>query len=472
VAVAAVAAATAPAAATTGTAAATAEGTAPTSSRAEPSGSAERPGRVGPLALALLCILYVALAVLPAAPGSNLVLAVEHGGGSPDWLLGPLRFGGLDGADGPLAGPLFYAGLWVALALYAVVLVRVRDLGPRLVLGAIAALHVLFLLAPPLLSQDVFSYIAYARLGVEHSLDPYTHAPVDIRGDAVFPYAGSRGAESVYGPLFTLLTYPLAPLGVAGAYWVLKLVAALASLGVVALVWRAAQRLGRDPLPAVAFVGLNPLLLVHDVAGAHNETLVVLLTTAGLAAWAAGSPRAATGWSTAAAGLKASAGLVVPFLIAAARPRWLAALGAAVAVGVGIVLVALAGFGTNALDALGVLSSNQDRTSSWSFPYKTAELLGALLPGDRLDYRGVTRAAYGLAFGGVLVWLLLRTWRGASPLAAAGWATLAILVASAWLVPWYVLWLLPLAALAGDRRLVWASVALCAWMLPIAIPLD
>jgi hypothetical protein len=53
----------------------------------------------------------------------------------------------------------------------------------------------------------------------------------------------------------------------------------------------------------------------------------------------------------------------------------------------------------------------------------------------------------------------------------AGWATLAILVASAWLVPWYVLWLLPLAALANDRRLWWATLALCAWMLPIAIPL-
>jgi hypothetical protein len=162
----------------------------------------------------------------------------------------------------------------------------------------------------------------------------------------------------------------------------------------------------------------------------------------------------------------------VPFLVAAARPRWLPALAAAVAVGLGIVVLALAGFGTNALDALGVLSSNQDRTSSWSFPYKAAELLGALLPGDRLDYRDGTRVAFGLGFGAVLVGLLWRTWRGANPIAMAGWATLAILVASAWLVPWYVLWLLPLAALAGDRRLTWATVALCAWMLPIAIPLD
>jgi alpha-1,6-mannosyltransferase len=442
------------------------------SAGAAPAG-ATRGGRLAPGALALgaLCLLYVALAALPAAPGSNLVLAVEHGGGSPGWLLGPLRFAGLDGASGPLGGPLFYAGLWLALALYAVVLLRAADVSRRLALWAIVGLHLLFLLAPPLLSQDVFSYIAYSRLGVEHSLDPYTHAPVDIPADRVYPYAGSKGAESVYGPAFTLLTYPLSPLGVPAALWILKALAALASLGIVALVWRTAQRLGRDPLPAALFVGLNPLLLVHDVGGAHNETLVVLLTTAGLAGWAAGSPRAASTWATAAAGFKASAGLVVPFLIAGARERWRGALIAAIAAGLGIVVLALAGFGTNALDALGVLSSNQDRTSSWSFPYKTAELLAALLPGDRLDYRGAVRAAYGIAFGGVLLWLLVRTWRGADPIRMAGWATLAILVASAWLVPWYVLWLLPLAALADDRRLVWATVALCAWMLPIAIPL-
>jgi hypothetical protein len=132
---------------------------------------------------------------------------------------------------------------------------------------------------------------------------------------------------------------------------------------------------------------------------------------------------------------------------------------------------ALIGFGTHALDALGFLSSNQGRTSRWSLPYKTAQLLGAVLPGDRLDYRTAARVLYGVAFGGVFLWLLRRTWRGENPVRAAGWATFTILVASAWLVPWYVLWLLPLAALAGDRRLTAASVALCAWMLAIAVPL-
>src|SRR5205085_7247691 len=160
------------------------------------------------------------------------------------------------GASGSSPGPLFYAGLWVALVLYAVVLVRTADIPRRAAIWTIAGLHVLFLLAPPLLSQDVFSYIAYARLGVEHGLSPYTHSPVDIPMDAVFAFAGSKSAVSVYGPAFTLLTYPLAAPGVPAAYWVLKVIAAGASLGVVALVWRAAERLGRDPLRPAPFVGL------------------------------------------------------------------------------------------------------------------------------------------------------------------------------------------------------------------------
>ena len=42
----------------------------------------------------------------------------------------------------------------------------------------------------------------------------------------------------------------------------------------------------------------------------------------------------------------------------------------------------------DALDALGLLSDNQERSSRWSFPYKTAQLLGALLPGERLELSG------------------------------------------------------------------------------------
>jgi hypothetical protein len=73
------------------------------------------------VALGALVVVYALMAALPAHRGSNLILATEPppdgAGASPGWLLGPLQFAGAPGADGPLAGPLFYAGLWVALLL-------------------------------------------------------------------------------------------------------------------------------------------------------------------------------------------------------------------------------------------------------------------------------------------------------------------------------------------------------------------
>jgi alpha-1,6-mannosyltransferase len=80
------------------------------------------------------------------------------------------------------------------------------------------------------------------------------------------------------------------------------------------------------------------------------------------------------------------------------------------------------------------------------------------------------RALFGLAFAAFAAWTLWRTWRGADPVRMAAWATFAILVASAWLVPWYLLWLLPLAALARDRWLTVATVALSGWVLAIGVP--
>ena len=61
---------------------------------------------------------------------------------------------------------------------------------------------------------------------------------------------------------------------------------------------------------------------------------------------------------------------------------------------------------------------------------------------------------FAVAFVVVLALLLYRAYR-AGPgshywIEATGWATIALLVASAWLVPWYAIWFLPLAALSGE----------------------
>jgi hypothetical protein len=52
-------------------------------------------------------------------------------------------------------------------------------------------------------------------------------------------------------------------------------------------------------------------------------------------------------------------------------------------------------------------------------------------------------------------------WRGQLDwIDGAGWATAALLVAASSLLPWYVCWLLPLAALATDRRLFKVALAI------------
>jgi hypothetical protein len=48
---------------------------------------------------------------------------------------------------------------------------------------------------------------------------------------------------------------------------------------------------------------------------------------------------------------------------------------------------------------------------------------------------------------------------------ACGWATVALLVSLSWVLPWYVLWLLPLAALSGSRRLRVVAIVLGAYLI-------
>jgi hypothetical protein len=402
---------------------------------------------------------------------------------SPDWLLGPWRAFGASGADGELAGPLFYTGLWLAMAAYVVVLAGARSIGPRLAIGAIVGFHVLFLLAPPLLSQDVFSYISYARLDVVHSLNPYTHSPDAVPTDAAFTFAGSKDFTSAYGPLFTVGTYPLAKLSVPAAFWTLKTVAALASLGIVALAWKCAERLGRDPVFVALAIGLNPLVLVHVVGGAHNDALVVLVLIGAVTAALYGARSDAVGrtrerlagfLNAIAAGIKASAGLMLPFLVLGARRRAAVITGAVLAA-LGIVAVSLIAFGGDALDAFGLIGENQNRTSRWSLPQRSADGIANLINASPDSVVDFTRAGFGLAFVVVLALLLHRTWKSPAGssywLTATGWATLSLLIASSWLVPWYAIWLLPFAALSASRTLLVATLALCAYMLVIAVPL-
>lgn len=409
------------------------------------------------------------LAVAPAVEGSRVVLATA--GGSPHWLLGVWRFAGSGALSGPDAGWIYYRVLIAASVLYGLLVMLAPQLASRTLWTAVIGLHAVFLLAPPLLSQDVFSYIAYARLGVEHGMNPYAHRPFDIPRDPVFGFAGSKDAVDVYGPFFTLFIYPLALLSVPVAFWTLKIVAAAASLGLVKTVRSIADRVGASGNRAIAVVGLCPATLVHVVGGAHNEALTMLVMFGGIALALRERERLGGFVATLAAGVKASALVPLPFMLAATREKTRMLTGMAIAALL-TPLTALTVFGGDALNGLNLLSSNQNRTSRYSLPQVTVDGLGRVFDSlDRAAAIDVVRGLYVLILAAAVVALLIRSWRLPETwIANAGWATLGVLLATAWLVPWYVLWLLPFAALSRDRRLIAATVVFAGYTMAIAIP--
>jgi glycosyl transferase family 87 len=327
----------------------------------------------------------------------------------------------------------------------------------RWAIALVAALQLIVFAGPILISTDVFSYIAYARMAVEHGLNPYTHGPIAIHHDPIYRYVGRDWdrVATAYGPLYTLLSYPLAPLGVVGALWGMKLEALLASAGTLALTWRCARARGLDPVLAILVVGANPLYVLYALGGAHNDLIMMLAMMAAVSLMVIGTPSrrregGAAMWVVAGALTKATVAVLLPFMILSKRSL-APVLGAAAAVALGA-LIGYAAFGIHGIDVVAALNRDAAFVSSDSFATEIAHLLGK--PGVFPVDHDLLKAALVL----IVVHLLWRTWRGYDWVAASGWALLAISVTSTWLLAWYILWPLPLAVVTRDRRLLVATL--------------
>ncbi len=69
----------------------------------------------------------------------------------------------------------------------------------------------------------------------------------------------------------------------------------------------------------------------------------------------------------------------------------------------------------------------------------------------------------------VALLMIARAWRGGDWITAAGWAFLALIASIASLAPWYLVWLLPLAALRSQPGA--GAAALLATLISIAVHL-
>jgi hypothetical protein len=349
-------------------------------------------------------------------------------------------------------------------------------------------------LAPPMFSRDVYSYLAQGQL-VGRGLDAYAVGPAAL--GAGNPLAAQvhplwMHTPAPYGPVF--LAVAAVVVWVTGTHLVagvlgMRLVALMSVAVLAVVVPRLAPRCRIDPGLAVWLGVLNPLVLVHVVAGAHNDALMIaLLMTGLLLASGHRRSRSAPSWRmapavvlvTLAALVKAPAALALAYLAhlwavrLGGRWRWIAGIGATTAVAAATVAAVTLGTGLG-LGWVGALKTPAIVHNGLSVSTDLGDILAWL--GRSFGFAASADSAVTTTrFAGaalavvacVLAWV--RRDRLDTP-GAVGLALGAVVLLGPVVHPWYLLWaLVPLAAGSRDPRVLrWAtglSVGLSLVILP------
>jgi alpha-1,6-mannosyltransferase len=158
-----------------------------------------------------------------------------------------------------------------------------RELQVTLIIWAIP-----LVLAPPLFSRDIYSYLAQGAMVNAH-MNVYASGPDQLGGTSNQMVANIapmwRGSPAPYGPVFLKLAGMLEPAGLLG----MRLLALAGVALMIVLLPVLAKRCGCDPAAALWLGGLNPLVLQHLIGGAHNDAVMLGLLGAGLLAALSGS---------------------------------------------------------------------------------------------------------------------------------------------------------------------------------------
>jgi alpha-1,6-mannosyltransferase len=400
--------------------------------------------RTPPVAFGLAAIMVGALGliVIDAADGKSPLLPPS-----------PSMSKWLEGLGSPLGYHLFLICLLIFTCAYAGLVAYSRRISQRTAITLVCVLTAIVTVAPIMISTDVFSYIAYGRMAL-HGINPYLHGPVSLFNDPIYKYVGGDWltATTAYGPLYTLISLPAAALGTIASVWGMKVEALISVVATLGFTWRCARQLKMNPVPGLIMLGANPLWLIYGFGGAHND-LMMMAFMMGAVTLALGNRDTGAGVTVVAgAFVKATAIALLPFMLLSRRsPRLLLGALTAAVVGVGL---GYAFFGVHGADLFEVLARDSAYVSQDGFPTEFAHLLGkpGIFPVDHT----LLKALLAL----VVLYLMWRTWKGYSWIAASGWALLAIAVTSPWLLAWYTLWGLPLGFVSRERRLLIAVLSI------------
>ena len=358
---------------------------------------------------------------------------------------------------------------------------HVRDV--RRLWGVLSLWILPLMVMPPLFSRDAYSYFAQGKL-LLNDVDPYSNGVSSIPGwlnAGVDPMW--QNTPTPYGPLFLSLSRGVA--GVVGdnVRWAptFAVIAfrVLAVIGVALLAYyvpRLAFHHGIDGSKALWLGVMNPLVLMHFVAGAHNDALMVGLMVAGLCLAVEGRFIAGTLLVTSAGMIKPIGFLALPFVgLVWAGMRsswgqrliaWLKTGGLAVIAVVG--LSAVVGVGPGWIRAL----TTPGEVRTWLSPstalgMTTGNLLDWFGLGDHTDLAVTVFRLLFMAAAIVIVGRLILKPEGRSPVRGALYAFLAVVLLGPVVQVWYLLWALPLVAASGlrPRQLKWVLLGIAAFTL-------
>jgi hypothetical protein len=339
-------------------------------------------------------------------------------------------------------------------------------------------------LAPPLFSRDVYSYLAQGTM-VLRGLNAYAVGPAELGASPLVAQVHPLWLHTPapYGPAFLALAAGVA--AVTGTHLVagvlgMRLVAVASVVLLAVTVPRLATRYRVDPGRALWLGVLNPLVLIHVVAGAHNDGLMIALLVAGLLLADRGWLAAAVVLVTLAALVKAPAALALGYLAPlwatrlGGRWRWPAALGLTVALAGGtlVAISAGTGLGLGWIDALSTPTVVHNGLSASTDLGQFLGWLGELVKAPLTTATAVTatRLVGGLLATAACVTYWLR--RDRLGLAGGVGLSLAVVVLLGPVVhPWYLLWgLVPIAATGTSQRLIRVAVALSASLCLVILP--
>lgn len=191
----------------------------------------------------------------------------------------------------PLAAGIFSAILFVLSVAYIVLLRGIlrKDIQLSFVVRLIAVVTAVLLFSyPAAFSYDIFNYMFTAKTVLVYHQNPYTVLPQQFSGlDPWTNFMRWTHLPSAYTPLWILMTLP--PFAAGLGYFLpvmfgMKLMVAVWYGLLCLLTYRILKK--EDPPRAVyglAFVALNPLIIIETLVSAHNDILLSALAV--LSVW-------------------------------------------------------------------------------------------------------------------------------------------------------------------------------------------